>query len=517
VNDDLQSAEFRERWAHIAEPGWEVNQEVFSRAGRRSTKVLHCAIPLTQAKRLTDATFPPGWDADKCLVASVGRKARPELANWEYIPQIRAAPQLPHFKTLPPEHSTLVRSPWFQSPSQASGIGLNARHLRYHHQLWNDLRPKTLRGVHTTLVYVTPQLGFSLTPHIRLDKAFNYFAALSRWAGPAQLFPANYLYPDAELGSWECAPAPIFADLLPHVGGSNFPLIDGTPDPWGKIARFEGPDYFYGYPFNVVTNPGEDATFEQRILGGTILPNGQLTQARSSGTCAYATLDAELNHALKLDREAFQEVYCLARGVVTHDGLPFQLPVEMQTAVFALVLTAWELEMDRPSDLTSFTLKTQHAAIRGYNFYQRIEPYYSNFMRLVRELAQNPDFEVYPLATHLTHSWLGGNLCLSNQLSESEKTPGPQFKRSYYQQQLDWFMGVFNLWNTVEFRKGADLESRLEFAGLALHQMQPHLAFESHYFQRPLKRASFWSDQHPEWLRHDQEWRADQLPQLEER
>jgi hypothetical protein len=31
------------------------------------------------------------------------------------------------------------------------------------------------------------------------------------------------------------------------VGGSNFPLIDGTPDPWGKIARFEGPDCFYGY------------------------------------------------------------------------------------------------------------------------------------------------------------------------------------------------------------------------------------------------------------------------------
>ena len=39
--------------------------------------------------------------------------------------------------------------------------------------------------------------------------------------------------------------------------------------------------------------------------------------------------------------------------------------------------------------------------------------------------------------------------------------------RSYYQQQLDWFMGVFNLWNTVEFRKGADLENQLEFAGLA--------------------------------------------------
>jgi hypothetical protein len=121
------------------------------------------------------------------------------------------------------------------------------------------------------------------------------------------------------------------------------------------------------------------------------------------------------------------------------------------------------------------------------------------------------------LATHLTHSWLGGNLCLSNQRSESEKTLGPQFMRSYYRQQLDWFMGVFNLWNTVEFRKGADLENQLEFAGLAMHQMQPQLAFESHYFRRPLKRASFWPDLHPEWLRHDQEWRADQLPQPDER
>jgi hypothetical protein len=64
---------------------------------------------------------------------------------------------------------------------------------------------------------------------------------------------------------------------------------------------------------------------------------------------------------LRLDREAFQEVYCLARGVITHDGLPFQLPVEIRTAAFAIVLTAWELGMDRPG-LISFTLKTQHAA-----------------------------------------------------------------------------------------------------------------------------------------------------------
>ena len=215
MNNELQNPEFRERWAHIAEPGWEIHQEIFNRADCSRTKVLHCAIPLTQAKRLTDATFPAGWDAHKCPVASVGRKALPELENWEYTPQIRASQQLPYFKTLPPEHSTLLRSPWFQSPSQATRIGLNARHLRYHHQLWNELRPKTLRGMHTTLVYVTPQLGYSLTSHIKVDEGFNYFAALARWAGPVQLFPANYLYPDARLGPSQRAPAPIFADLLP--------------------------------------------------------------------------------------------------------------------------------------------------------------------------------------------------------------------------------------------------------------------------------------------------------------
>ena len=79
------------------------------------------------------------------------------------------------------------------------GLGINARHLRYHYQLWQDIRPKTLRGVFTTLVYVTPQLGFSLTPHIQLNQIFDTFGALARAAGPAQLFPASYLYPDARL------------------------------------------------------------------------------------------------------------------------------------------------------------------------------------------------------------------------------------------------------------------------------------------------------------------------------
>src|ERR1035437_9606277 len=73
-----------------------------------------------------------------------------------------------------------------------------------------------------------------------------------------------------------------------------------------------------------------------------------------------------------LERLTVEERHRLIdRGVVTHDGLPFNLPVEMQTAVFAVILSAWELEMDKPGDLTSYTLKTQHSAIRGYNFYQR--------------------------------------------------------------------------------------------------------------------------------------------------
>jgi hypothetical protein len=202
VNNDLQNPGFRERWAHIAEPAWQVNQEVFNRADRRRTKALLCAIVPTQAERLTDTTFPAGWDANKCLIASVGRKKLPELANWEHTPQIRAVPQLPCFKTLPAEHQTLVRSPWLQSPSQATGVGINAKHLRYHHQLWNELRPKTLRGVHTTLVYATPQLGYSLTSHIRL-------------AQPSHR-PLRFWIPAVGFGS--CAPSTV---RLPPAGATT--------------------------------------------------------------------------------------------------------------------------------------------------------------------------------------------------------------------------------------------------------------------------------------------------------
>jgi len=521
VSNELQNPQIRERWEAVAEPAWEVNQTIFqnfSQKGRQGRNVLNCAIPLASAKSLTDFQFPAGWNTDKCLIASLGRgKLSEGLEGWEYTPKIQAVPQLPQFKSLPPDYASLMRSPWFQTPSQAQGMGINARHLRYHHQLWQDLKPQMLRGVQTTLVYVTPQIGFSLTPHIKLDKVFHYFAALSRSAGPAQLFPAEFLYPDADLQGMQKAPAPIFADILPFVGGVNTPIIDETPDPWGTLARFDGPDYFYGYPFNRVDNPVEDSTLQNWIAGAMVLPNGTHARARNSESFVYATLDSKLKNDLKLDRQSFLDTHCLVRGVVTHDGLPFQLPVEMQAAVFAIILTEWELEMDKPGDLTSYTLKTQHAAIQGYNYYQKVEPYYSNFMRLVRELGKGPGFEVYPLASHLTHAWLGGNLRTANQLSESERVLGLQFMRSYYQQQLDWSIGVFNLWNHVEFRKGSDLEKSLAFDGLAFHQMRPQLQFDTHLYQRPLKRGSLWPDLHADWLEYDQTFKAKNLPRPSER
>ena len=190
--------------------------------------------------------------------------------------------QFPRLKALPKEHSTLMRSPWFQSPSQALGLGINARHLRYHYSLWNDLKPKTLRGVFTTLVYVTPQLGFSLTPHIKLDRVFRYFGALSRYAGPAQLFPAGYLYPDAKLQGLEKVPAAMFADVLPNLG-SSFPVMDETPNVWDIVVRLNGPDCYYGYPFARVSNPVEDVTLSNAITGSMTLPNGKLVQARKLG------------------------------------------------------------------------------------------------------------------------------------------------------------------------------------------------------------------------------------------
>jgi hypothetical protein len=160
---------------------------------------------------------------------------------------------------------------------------------------------------------------------------------------------------------------------------------------------------------------------------------------------------------------------------------------------------------------------THHAAIRGFNFFQKIEPFYSNFMQLPRKIAEAPTFKCYPLASHLNHSWLGGNLCVSNQASPSEQGVGPDLLRNYDLQQLDWMAGVVNLWNHVPFRKNQtahELEARLGQAGLLFHQMRRMLRFDSHLFQRPLKNPSLWPELHPGWAELDGTRQANLLPKL---
>jgi hypothetical protein len=241
MNIELRDPELFERWHSVAEPAHQLSQttfEQFLRKRHASRVVFNCATPLARAMSLTDFDYPDGWNLDKCLISSVGLGKRPEgLEDWDYVPAIRAVPQLPCFKSLPPAHSRLNGSRWFESPSQSLHLGINARHLRYHHSLWWDLKPRVLRGIQTSIVFATPQLGWALTPHIKLDKAFHYFAALARNSGPVQLFPAEYLYPGAQLGELKGSPAPIFADMLPLVGGLNAAVVDECPDPWGISTR----------------------------------------------------------------------------------------------------------------------------------------------------------------------------------------------------------------------------------------------------------------------------------------
>ena len=518
----------QESWDSIALPGGEHTEGAFSKFLQvfgKQRNVLNCAIPLTRAKTFTDLQLPGGLDIKACIAASVTGNFPGALRDWKYQPIIRAEPQLPQMVPLAPEHASLIKVPWLQSPSQATGLGLNARHLRYHHQLWQDIKPKALQGVHTTLILGLPQIGFSLAPHIQLEKVFLFLGSLARGLGPVQLFPARYLYPDAQLGELADAPAPIFADILPLTGGFAYPTVDCEPDPWRVLARYGNGDRFYGYPFRQATDSVEDFTLQGYENGAMLLPDGQRVAARQSESYVYATLDPKLKGEMMLDRDGFEEATCLLRGAVTHDGLPYQLPVEMQPLVLAVVLTHWRMELDKPGDLSSYTLATEHAAIRGFNYFQRVEPFYTNFMRLIQELSKDPSFKTYPLSTHLTHSWLGGNLRLANQLSQSEADLGPELVRSYYHQQLDWQTGVVNLMNHVAFRTkseraglvsitGREIEQQLGLEGLAMHQMHRLLRFDSHLFPRPLKRVSYWPNFHPGWTDLDQKFTTESLPKF---
>jgi hypothetical protein len=517
-----------ERWNTIALPGDEHTENAFSKYLQvfgKQRQVLNCAIPLARAKTLTDFQLPEGVDLQACIEASVTGHFPNALRDWKYQPVIKAETQLPQMAELPAEHASLIKTPWLQSPSQATWLGINARHLRYHHELWQDLKPKILQGVNTTLILALPQIGFALAPHIQLENGFLFLGSLARGLCPAQLFPARYIYPDAHLGGLADVPAPVFADLLPLTGGFSYPTVDCEPDPWRVLARFGNGDRFYGYPFRQAKDSVEDFTLHGHENGAMLLPNGQRVTARQSQSYVYATLDAKLKDELMMDRDEFENATCLLRGAVTHDGLPFQLPVELRSMVFAIVLTHWRMELDKPGDLSSYTLSTEHAAIRGFNYFQHVEPYYTNFMRLILELSKDPHFRTYPLSTHLTNSWLGGNLRLANQLSQSEADLGPEIMRAYYHQQLDWQAGIVNLMNHVSFRTksdraglasltGRDIERQLSLDGLAFHQMNRLLRFDSHLFQRPLQRASYWPNFHPGWTDLDQKFLTESLPKL---
>ena len=50
--------------------------------------------------------------------------------------------------------------------------------MRYHHSLWQELKPKVLQGVHTTLVLALPQIGLAYRPTSSLKKCF---CSLVRW------------------------------------------------------------------------------------------------------------------------------------------------------------------------------------------------------------------------------------------------------------------------------------------------------------------------------------------------
>ena len=521
-------AGLRERWDAMSLPGGEHTENALSaflQGPRRTNRVLNCAIPLTRAKALTDFSLPEGLTIQQCIEASATGNVPECLRDWEYTPQIRAVPQLPQMMAIPPEHASLTKVPWFQSASQSAWLGMNARHVRYHYQLWQDLKPQVLQGVVTTLILGLPQIGFALTPHIQLEKSFLFLASLARGLCPVQLFPAKYLYPQTKLGELGDAPAPVFADILPATGGFAYPTVDCEPDPWRVLARFGNGDRFYGYPFRNVNDSSDDFSLQDYERGAMLLPNGSRVTARHSESHVYATLDPDLKSVLALDREGFEDATCLVRGACTHDGLPFQLPVEMQPMVLAIVLTHWRMELDKPGDLTSYAVHTEHAAIRGFNYFQRVEPYYTNFMRLIQKLSKDPDFRTYPLANHLTQSWLGGNMCLANQLSQSERDLGPQIMRSYYHQQLDWQAAVINLMNHVAFRTknnsgglvsktGTEIEEELNLDGLAMHQMNRLLRFDSHLFQRPCQRASFWPDHNPAWSELDRRFSDVSLPKL---
>ena len=219
--------------------------------------------------------MPAGLTAGDCITTSVTGNFPDSLRDWKYQPKFCSEPQLPQLAPLPPEAATLQDLPWFESPSQSTGRGINARHVRYHHSLWQELKPKVLQGVHTTLVLALPQIGFALAPHIQLEKVFLFLGSLARGLGPVQLFPARYLYPDAHLGGLANLPAPSSRTFCPPRAGLPTPAWTANPTPGAVLARFGNGDRYYGYPFRAAGDSMQDFTLHDHEDRAMLLPSGR--------------------------------------------------------------------------------------------------------------------------------------------------------------------------------------------------------------------------------------------------
>ena len=63
-------------------------------------------------------------------------------------------------------------------------------------------------------------------------------------------------------------------------------------------------------------------------------------------------------------------------------------------------------------------------------------------------------------------------------------------------------------------KTGTEIEEELNLGGLAMHQMNRLLRFDSHLFQRPCQPASCWPDHNPAWSELDHRISIVPLPRL---
>jgi len=175
--------------------------------------------------------MPAGLTAGDCITSSVTGNFPDSLRDWKYQPKFCSEPQLPQLALLPREAATLQDLPWFESSAQSTGLGINARHVRYHHSLWQELKPKVLQGVHTTLVLPCRRSGSPLRPTSNLRKCF---CSSVRWPEAWARSSCSRRVTFIQTPTWRAGQyaGPIFADILPTTGGFAYPCVDCEPDPW---------------------------------------------------------------------------------------------------------------------------------------------------------------------------------------------------------------------------------------------------------------------------------------------